>query len=222
MSSNSLHIIRPSEGRISKADIKVVEEEAGESGALNLPDEAVTAIAKCGSTLELYTPPGGFSAVPFLEKSLGLFDRRAGDDDGDVSMDESGELGLIGIRRLRDQICADIPVSAAQCEAGWVEICAFVDERMKVCWRPSAKMKVNVWKRMVEGALLQGIDLEKQFLVGDLWKAVLDDDESEPFPKGLLEAVVRRLCVLDERPVLADEIKCEFEGWELMRLGGSG
>lgn len=213
MSSNSLHILRPSLGQISKADIKVVEDEAGETGTLNLPDEAVTAIAKCGSTLELHIPPGGFSAVPFLEKSLGLYDRRVGDDDGDVAMDESGENGLFEVRDLRDQVCADIPVSAVQCEAGWVEICAFVDERQKVCWRPSARMRVNVWKRMMEGALLQGIDLEKQFLVGDLWKSVLDDgDDSEPpFPRGLLEAVVRRLCVPDERPVLADEIKCEFD-----------
>jgi len=212
MSSNSLHILRPSLGQISKADIKVVEEEAGESGALNLPDEAVTAIAKCGSTLELHIPPGGFSALPFLEKSLGLYDPRGGEDDEDIAMDEAGgETGLVGIRRLRDQVCLDIPVSAVQCEMGWVEICAFVDERRKICWRPSARMRLNVWKRIMEGALLQGIDLQKQFLVGDLWKSVLDDDDtSEPFPRGLLEAVVRRLCVPDERPALADEVKCEF------------
>lgn len=215
-SSNSIHILRPSLGHISRADIKVVEEEAGESGALNLPDEAVTAIAKCGSTLELHTPPGGFSAVPFLEKSLGLYDRRAGDDDGDVAMDESssgkGDLGLLEIRKRRDQVCADIPVSSAQCETGWVEICAFVDEKQAICWRPSTRMRLNVWKRMMEGAILQGIDLEKQFLVGDLWKSVLDDDDNSepPFPRGLLEAVVRRLCVADERPPLADEIKCEL------------
>jgi hypothetical protein len=183
---------------------------------LNLPDEAVTAIAKCGSTLELHIPPGGFSAVPFLEKSLGLYDLRAGDDDGDVAMDEPGELGLPGALQLRDQVCADIPVSAAQCEMGWVEICAFVDEGLKVCWRPSARTRVNVWKRMMEGALLQGIDLEKQFLVGDLWKSVLDDDDTEPFPRGLLEAVVRRLCVPDERPALADEIKCELGELEVI------
>lgn len=160
--------------------------------------------------------------MPFLEKSLGLYDRRSGDDDGDMALDESsngtGEMGLAEIRKLRDQVCADIPVSAVQCEAGWVEICAFVDEKQAVCWRPSARMRLNVWKRMMEGAILQGIDLEKQFLVGDLWKSVLDDDDTSepPFPRGLLEAVVRRLCVPDERPSLADEIKCEYcevEAW---------
>lgn len=216
-SSNSLHILRPSVGHIARADIKVVEEEAGESGALNLPDDAVTAIAKCGSTLELHVPPGGFSAMPFLEKSLGLYDQRSGDTDGDLVMDESangtGDLGLFEIRKLRDRVCADIPVSAAQCEVGWVEICAFVDERQAACWRPSARMRLNVWKRMMEGAILQSINLEKQFLVGDLWKSVLDDDDTSepPFPRGLLEAVIRRLCVPDERPPLAEDIKCELD-----------
>jgi hypothetical protein len=68
---------------------------------------------------------------------------------------------------------------------------------------------------LVEGAVLQGIDLEKQFLVGDLWNSVLDEDEAAepPFPRALLEAVVRRICVVDERPALADEVKCELLGW---------
>ncbi|KAJ5159743.1 uncharacterized protein N7482_006747 [Penicillium canariense] len=212
-SSNSLHILRPSLGQISQADIKVVEAEAGESGALKLPDEAVTAIAKCGSTLELHVPPTGFSAVPFLEKSLRLYDRRSGDDDGDIAMDEvsneTGGMDPIETRKLRDRVCADIPVSSAQCESGWTDLCAFVDVKQGVSWRPSAQMRLKVWKRLMEGAILQGIDLEKQFLVADLWRSVLDDDDASepPFPRALLEAVARRLCVADERPLLAHEIK---------------
>ena len=220
-SSNSLHILKPSLGHIARDDIKVIEEEAGESGALNLPDEAVTAIAKCGSTLELHVPASGFSALPFLEKSLRLYDpRSADDDDGDVAMDEASSsgngsgTGPVHMRALREQLCADIPVSAVQCEQGWVDICAFVDGKRELSgWRPSARALLNVWKRLVEGALLQGIDLEKQFLVGDLWKSVLDDgDETAepPFPRGLLEAVARKLCVADERPSLGDDIKCKF------------
>ncbi|KAJ5746313.1 Sister chromatid cohesion protein Dcc1 [Penicillium odoratum] len=213
-SSNSLHILRPSPGNISQADIKVVEDEDEETGVLKLPDDSVSTIAKIGSTLELYVPPEGFSAIPFLEKSLQLYDPRTGDEDEDVMMDEpssAGDKGPTEVRRLRDLLCADIPVSAAQCEQGWVEICAFIDGKHELaCWRPSARMRLNVWKRLVEGAILQGIDLEKQFLVGDLWKSVLDDDDtSEPFPKACLEAVVRKLCTADERPALADEMKCE-------------
>jgi sister chromatid cohesion protein DCC1 len=118
------------------------------------------------------------------------------------------------MRGVREQICQDIPVSTAQCEQGWLELCAFVDGGEEVAgWRPSARSRLHVWKRLTEGAVLQSIDLEKQFLVGDLWKSVLDeeDEQEPPFPRALLEAVVRRFCVADERPPLADEIKCELE-----------
>lgn len=129
-------------------------------------------------------------------------------------MDEAGgPLSVHEMRQVREQICLDIPVSAAQCEQGWMELCAFVDGGEEVAgWRPSARARLHVWKRLVEGAVLQGIDLEKQFLVGDLWRSVLDeDDEKEsPFPRPLLEAVVRRMCVPDERPALSDEIKCKW------------
>lgn len=209
-SSNSIHVLRPSHGEISQADIKVVE-DVDDISALNLPNEALTAIAKCSSTLELHVPPGGFSAIPFLEKSLRLYDRH--DNDGDVPMDETaGPLGAHEMRSVREQICLDIPVSVAQCEQGWMELCAFVDNAEEVAgWRPSARARLHVWKRLVEGAVLQGIDLEKQFLVGDLWKSVLDEDDEQeaPFPRALLEAVVRRMCVADERPPMGDEIKCE-------------
>ncbi|KAJ5246370.1 Sister chromatid cohesion protein Dcc1 [Penicillium chermesinum] len=222
-SSNSLHILRPSHGEISQADIKVVEEEAGESGALNLPDEAVTAIAKCGSTLELHMPPGGLSAIPFLEKSLRLYDPR-GDDDGDVSMDEGVVTRVLLTRSMRgNEFVPIFLMSAAQCDEGWTELCAFVDGKTELsCWRPSARVRLRVWRRLTEGALLQGIDLEKQFLVGDLWKSVLDDDDSDPpFPRALLEAVVRKLCKADERPPLDDAMKwASFDKAECSRWVG--
>lgn len=149
-----------------------------------------------------------------MEKSLRLYDRR--DEDGDITMDDvasSEPLGAKEMRAAREQIFQDIPVSTAQCEQGWMELCAFVDWGEEVAgWRPSARARLRVWKQLVEGAVLQSIDLEKQFLVGDLWKSVLDEDDEQepPFPRALLEAVVRRICVVDERPPLADEIKCEL------------
>ncbi|KAF7715280.1 Uncharacterized protein PECH_000445 [Penicillium ucsense] len=217
-SSNSLHILQPSLGRISKEDIKVV---GGSDGAneesLNLVDGTVAAIAKCGSTLELHTPQDGFSAVPFLEKSLALFDRRVGDGDRDLDVDMLGdESGDADATVLRERVFADVPVSSGQCEAGWMEICAFADERRRHCWRPSARMRLGIWKRVVEGATLQGIDLNKQFLVRDLWKSVLDDDDDDEseddgvnalFPRALFEAVVRRVSVVEERPPLSAELK---------------
>lgn len=176
----------------------------------------MTTIAKCGSTLELHIPDGGFSAIPFLEKSLRLYDPRSGDDDGDMAMDDSSPdeaLGATLKREAREKVCEDIPVSTVLCETGWLELCAFVDGNQEFsCWRPSARMRLSVWKRLMEGALLQSIDLEKQFLVGDLWNSVLDDDASAPpFPRALLEALARRLCAEDQRPALSEDIKCELE-----------
>lgn len=164
--------------------------------------ETVTSIAKCGSTLELFMPKEGFSAVPFLMKTLSFY--LGGEEREEVDMDmfddEDGEYA----RNARNALFADIPVSKAQCEQGWVELCAFVfrsnasaNTPGSNCWRPSATVKVDVWKRVIEGAVLQGINLEKQFLVNDLWKSVLDDNGEEPFPRGLFEAVVRRVCETD-------------------------
>ncbi|KAL1999606.1 hypothetical protein VTN02DRAFT_4278 [Thermoascus thermophilus] len=191
-SSNSIHIIRPSQAGSLGDDNGA---DGGVQGGLDLA-ETVTTIAKCGSTLELHTPQEGFSALPFLEKSLRLYDRLS--TDGDVEMkDLSADVTPSEAKRLKELVFADVPVSTGQCESDWREMCAFVHGDINldqaVCWRPSARVKLEVWKRMLEGSVLQGIDLEKQFLVRDLWKAVLDDDGEEPFPRVLFEAVVRRL-----------------------------
>ncbi|KAL2829277.1 hypothetical protein BDW59DRAFT_38640 [Aspergillus cavernicola] len=212
-SSNSLHILQPSNGgRVRRHDLSIVGDarEEGEDLDTDMVDAdlalnvegTVTSIAKCGSTLELHTPPEGFSAVPFLRGLLGVYDNgmRRGED-GDEDMEEESTETR---KNIRDRLFHDIPVSMAQCERGWAEICAFVlpprasTEKefglaSSCCWRPSAGMELQVWKRAVEGAVLQGIDLGKQFLVKDLWKSVLDDDGLEPFPRPLFEAVIRRI-----------------------------
>ncbi|KAI9930355.1 hypothetical protein ASPWEDRAFT_170981 [Aspergillus wentii DTO 134E9] len=188
-SSNSIHMIRPSEGAIQKDDIKVV----GEDEDMNLV-ETVTTIAKCGSTLELHTPPEGFSAIPFLGKVLRVYDTLSTEADDDVIMNNDIHE-LADRKRVIDAVFDDVPVSRNLCEKGWVELCAFVfgQDGSGCCWRPSSRVKVDVWKRMVEGAVLQGINLETQFLANDLWKSVLDDAE-EPFPQPLFEAILRRVC----------------------------
>lgn len=178
--------------------------------------ESVTSIAKCGSTLELHTPAGGFSAIPFLEKSLRMYTRVSGKDMGaDVDMD-SGTMHVEPTEKKRviEEYFADIPVSRGQCESGWFELCAFVSRDLRdgaTCWQPSPRVKLDVWKKIVDGAVLHGIDLEKQFLANDLWKAVIEDGE-EPFPQLLFEAVLRRVCESGDGQhfsALAD-IKCEY------------
>ncbi|GES60237.1 sister chromatid cohesion protein Dcc1 [Aspergillus terreus] len=190
-SSNSIHIIRPSndDNGVQRGDINIVV--AGEQDDdLNLV-ETMTAVAKCASTLELHVPPGGFSAVPFLERMLRVYD-----EGSEMGLDEAP--GYDAQQRVIRAVFRDVPVAMALCERGWVEICAFVlrdgGEGVGECRRPSARARLQVWKRVVEGAVLQGIDLGSQFLVSDLWRAVLDEDGEAPFPRPLFDAVVRRVC----------------------------
>ncbi|KAF9883428.1 hypothetical protein FE257_003469 [Aspergillus nanangensis] len=224
-SSNSIHIIRPSNGaddRVQLGDINIVV--AGEEDAhLDLVD-SITTIAKCGSTLELYEPPEGFSAVPYLLRLLRVFDLVDWEEGDQVlaklgrgqgsSATAAATTVIVGGGTTYDMeqgvvraVMRDVPVCGALCERGWVDMCAFVvggragDEGGDWCRRPTAGVRLAVWKRVVEGAVLQGIDLEKQFLVSDLWRSLLDDgdDGVEPFPRPLFEAVVRRVCEAGDR-----------------------
>lgn len=230
-SSNSLHVIRPGKGvqqRNSDGGMDIVggdKDSEGEDGdGMGLID-SMTSIAKCGSTLELHTPKEGFSAVPFLMEMLGVYDVPSGDQDADVDMDMTDNNNRDD-ESIISSLFTDIPISLAQCTQAWTDICAFIHPKTKTCWRPSPKSKVTVWKRIVEGAVLQGINLETQFLVNDLWKSVLDDNGEEPFPRGLFEGVVRRVCE-GETTSIQSIAKCELpfisgvklRGGKLMKQG---
>ncbi|KNG88628.1 sister chromatid cohesion protein Dcc1 [Aspergillus nomiae NRRL 13137] len=178
-SSNSIHIIRPSDSGVQRGDINIVG--GGDDDELNLV-ETMTAIAKCGSTLELHTPPDGFSAVPVLERILPVYDEVEG---AEQEVEQRGDV----IRRVFD----DVPVSRAQCEAGWTELCAFVlgrgdsgDDVAGWCRRPS---RGPSWM---------------QFLVQDLWRSVLDEGMEEPFPRTLFESIVRRVCEAGDGQLFED------------------
>jgi hypothetical protein len=212
-SSNSVHLIRPSNGSVPSNG------EADEPAELDFA-ETVTAVAKCASTLELHTLEEGLSSTQFLERSLRLYDRPS--SDGDVQMTgSSSDLTLSESKRVKEGIFDDIPMSISECETAWKDLCAFVHSNTTTGgelssltgFRPSAKVKLDVWKRMLEGSVLQGIDIEKQFLVKDLWKAVLDDSEDEPFPRPLFQAVVRRLAESsgsNDNQDYDSEVKCKF------------
>jgi sister chromatid cohesion protein DCC1 len=193
--------------------------------ALNVTG-TVTSIAKCGSTLELHTPPEGFSATGFLSATVRVFGegvKLAGEGDADMDM-QGDEDGIT--RKILDELFADIPVSQAQCESGWAEMCGFVilphageslaSPVSSHCWRPTAGKKLEVWKMIVDGAVLQGIDLGKQFLVRDLWRSVLDDDGNEPFPRPLFEAVVRSIRASGDGP--GGDLKCECGLFRCLRV----
>lgn len=181
---------------------------------------SMTSISKCGSTLELHTPKDDFSAEPYLVKMVGVYhDDENNEDENDEEMqDDDEDGGQAKEREIRNSVFADIPVSRAQCEQAWVDLCVFVQRRQSgpgsaaaatFCKRPSAEYAVSsVWKRVMEAAVLQGINLEKQFLANDLWRSMLDDNGDEPFPRALFEAVLRRVCELDATQLLS-ELKCK-------------
>ncbi|RAL14950.1 putative sister chromatid cohesion protein Dcc1 [Aspergillus homomorphus CBS 101889] len=219
-SSNSLHILQPSTGGedvrrdlaavvdLRAAATRTQPASSAESGEVDGGDmldnnldinlaQTVTTIAKCGSTLELHVPENGFGAAEFLSGgALGLLRRFQLGDDTTGFGDRAGKAEDEDERALMETIFADVPVSRAECERAWVQACAFLWRG--VGWVPSSEAKMGVWKRVVEGALVQGIDLRAQFLVEDLWGAVCgeDDDGDEgpgPCPRALFEAVVRRV-----------------------------
>ncbi|KAI9035617.1 putative sister chromatid cohesion protein Dcc1 [Aspergillus affinis] len=213
-SSNSLLVVQPSSGGVQRGDISIVGGDQDELGLV----ETVTSVSKCGSTLELHTPAEGFSAVPFMERILSVYDVVSSEGSGQ----EEEDIDPIERQEVLQRVLADVPVSRGQCEQGWIELCAFVRPRGETeteggqdvkgwCWRPSARVKVDVWKRAVEGSVLQGIDLGKQFLVSDLWRSVLEEGGEEPYPQPLFEAVVRRVCESgSERDRLLDGTKMKW------------
>lgn len=217
-SSNSIFVIKPNpqpeEGRNGPN-----EQQLDKDGRR----ATVTAIAQCNSTLEVHKAGEGDSAPLFLHKLATVYDIADAEDDAlesNDAMDVDGE-GAGGAARSRARLFADIPVSFSECRRAWVEECAFVswDSGLGqwICRWPTAAVKLLVWKKLFEGAVLQGINLEQQFLARDLWKAMLDEDApvdtaSGPFPKPLFESVVRRLMDGSEPDAMKDidsGLKCE-------------
>ncbi|EEH06783.1 conserved hypothetical protein [Histoplasma capsulatum G186AR] len=195
----------------------------------------ITTIAKCNATLELVKmdSSNSYSAFPYLQRALRVYSGTHAEEGRDVDMldGSDGDTGLSAAstnttvrrererkrerRRVMRKVFADVPLSLAECERGWVEMCGFVHfERdfgggggatsaagfRLACWRPSAVVRVQAWKRVLDGAVLQGIDVGKQFLTQDLWRGFRDGDEGDGkesgdagFPRSLFDALVRRL-----------------------------
>ncbi|KUL84719.1 hypothetical protein ZTR_07646 [Talaromyces verruculosus] len=206
-SSNSIHIIKPSDGQSDVIPLTKTQKDGGDD--TEIAPETVTAIAKCGSTLELQVLSNEESfaaAKSMLVRVLRVWDEGMtfDSDDGDVDMDGNEDTELMKRNMLvKRAVIDDLPFADLQCEKAWIELCAFVPEKYKSqsgerpAFRPSAAVKLGIWKRILEGCILHSIDVDKQFLVRDLWKAVLgdedDDDREKTVSRSLFDAIVRRL-----------------------------
>ncbi|KAL3706509.1 hypothetical protein TMatcc_007521 [Talaromyces marneffei ATCC 18224] len=213
-SSNSIHIIKPSDGQNKVITLSKRQKHDGEDeNDTEIAPETVTAIAKCGSTLELQGLSNEESfalAKSMLARILRVWDEGMtfDNDDEDVDMDGGEATELLPMNRnmlVKKAVIGDLPFADTQCQKAWIELCAFVPGNYKSpsgerpAFQPSATVKLGIWKRILEGCILQNIDVEKQFLVGDLWKAVLgdeDDDDHErekTMSRSLFDVVVKRL-----------------------------
>jgi hypothetical protein len=98
-------------------------------------------------------------------------------------------------------VCNGLPSSHYEISQAWERICAFEDSRK--CFRPTATILLAVWKAILAASTAEKIDLGSAFLVGDLWKAVKDED----YPRGLFDAVMQRITEKDIMEVDSN-LKC--------------
>lgn len=222
-SSNSIHLVQPSTGADSRLVPLRKQEGKEENDELMSTGwgDTVSAIAKCASTLEVHALEEGddiASVAQMLTQGLRVYGE---DRDNDVDMADPNRQDEEVVTRaeregVKKRVIADVPFSDAECNAAWADICAFVhvdtESKSLAAFRPSARVKIDAWKRILQGSVLQSIDLEKQFLANDLWKAVLGDDTDddgeaeEPFPRPLFDALLNRLVEKSGSQPL--ELKC--------------
>jgi sister chromatid cohesion protein DCC1 len=186
--------------------------------------DTVSTVAKSQSTLEVHALEEGVASVTqMLAQGLRVY---GSEDQEDVDMADPNRREEVVTRTEREgvkkKVIADVPFSEAECNAAWTDICAFVhidkESNNIAAFQPSARMKFDAWKRILQGSVLQSIDLEKQFLANDLWKAVLggDDEEEEPFPRPLFDALLNRLVEKTGSQPL--ELKCTFTLYQTWSL----
>ncbi|KAL1957390.1 hypothetical protein VTO42DRAFT_6070 [Malbranchea cinnamomea] len=188
-SSNSIFLIRPNE--------RLGANQNGKDEAVdNNKFAAVTAVGLCKSTLELQKIKDPESGVRQAMRSrlrvYDVDDMEADEEAMDVDASERHVDSRDRKNRILVGFFADTPFSTAECEKAWVEMCGFVhhirESGKTVCWVPTAQVLLSLWKKILEGAVLEGIDLGTQFLTRDLWRSV-----EGSVPKGLFDAVLQRL-----------------------------
>lgn len=186
-SSNSLMILQAARHRDGRGD---GDQHIG-----------LSSIAQCNATLETVPPaPGKRSAEPFLQRRTRFYDRRSDYGQQTAAPVVSEAAAQRAIAALFD----DIPLSQADCQRQWVESCCFVDyddspSSPPLCWRPSVGVKLDTWRKLLEVSVLRSIDIKQQFLVSDLWNAIVDEEETPPFPRPAFDAVIRRITPVEDQ-----------------------
>ncbi|KZM23967.1 uncharacterized protein EKO05_0009267 [Ascochyta rabiei] len=151
----------------------VTQPQSLDSHGNHIPLLATCAIASCPATLELH--PSDASAVALLHDVLPVYDVVA------------GHVDATGNGKSRATIFENLPLSDAQCHAGWDELMAF--ELDQDTYRPSVNALSHVWRSINAASLAEGLKLDSQFLTEEVAAAVSEDGH----PLSFVKAVLRHL-----------------------------
>lgn len=137
-----------------------------------IPNIGVDAVVKCDSTLELIAAPKQ-SAVSYIKAALPVFT-------------STGTHSSQKVSTKADLFC-HIPLSDAECEESWTDLACFESAIPELCAIPSAKVKVEVWQRILNIAVADGT-LFDPFIANDIPAFALD--LTGDYPEELILAIL--------------------------------
>ncbi|KAK4895411.1 hypothetical protein LTR27_006475 [Elasticomyces elasticus] len=173
--------------QVNSSNSVYICQPANNDGGDGLPQAGLQAVAQGSWTLELNEAQTNF-AVQHLKAVLPKY----------------SSTGSYQSKKLasKQQIFDNIPSSQAQCEQAWKDLACFELNDPQGCFLPSASIKVQVWRSMLDQAVASGVDL-----TGELSPKKLDViiDPNEEWPIEIGHAVLDSILNSEGR---IDEFKC--------------
>ena len=157
-----------------------------------IPKPQLQAIAQFQSTLEVL-PIRKLSAVPYITAALPAY----------TSTGHYSSKDAVS----KNQLFANVPLSDAECEQGWVELCCFELGKSPHGVIPSASVILQAWQTMLNNATALGIDLSQSLNDQSLSRLIESDNE---WPDGLCMALLKSMAVSQAESIepLLEELKC--------------
>ncbi|CAK1358501.1 unnamed protein product [Cercospora beticola] len=149
--SNSVYLIQPHD---------LSDPDPGPVGGV--PRVGVEAVAKCDTSIELL-PTSATSAAPYIQAALPIYA-------------STGNYGTVdgGGYATKRELFSHIPLSDAECEAGWRQLACFESTDPPGCFVPSAKVKAEVWQSAMTAAVADGFDVCSPFPENDIPAYAID------------------------------------------------
>lgn len=174
--------------------VLVTQSSSGSSDVLRNP--GTEAIAQCTSMLELSLAKD-VSAVPLMKVALPVY---------------TSAGAATGSRVSKQALFDNIPLSDAECEQGWRELCCFQIE--DAAFVPSATVIVDCWRTILTTATAAKVDLAAP--IGSHHRDALEENDSE-WPIELNRAIITHFTSDPERETLDAEALAKLVGVALLR-----